>query len=99
MASTHSYMAAPREQQSRAVPEDVRRVFACLSPQDCEALDLVVSTGLSCESVARSRCITGSTFRSRVQRGRARLIDVLRLEPSEAYGEGDPIRVALQVLG
>lgn len=92
-------MAVPPEQHSKADLEDVRRAFACLHPQDSEALGLVVSTGLSCDALARSRGTPGSTFRSRVQRGRARLVDILRLEPGEAYGPGELMQAALQVPG
>ena len=87
------------EQQSRADLSDVCRAFAGLLPQDSEALLLVVSTGLSCDALARSRGMAGSTVRSRVQRARARLTDALRLEPGEAYGESELMQAALQAPG
>lgn len=84
------------EQQSRVDLSDVCCALDGLLPQDSEALILVVSTGLSCDALARSRGIAGSTFRSRVQRARARLTDALRPEPGEGHGVGELMQSALQ---
>lgn len=62
------------QQIDNLILDDVRRSLAVLMPKDREALLLVIDTGLSCDAIARSRGIAASTFRTRVQRARAALV-------------------------
>lgn len=75
------YYAQQRSVQPQQIDflilDDVRRSISLLSAKDREALLLVVDTGLSCDAIARSQGIAVSTFRSRVQRARATLVQAM----------------------
>ena len=66
---------------------DLRAALQTLPPDQREALILVGASGLSYEEAAQiCNCAVG-TMKSRVNRARARLSEIMALQPGEAFGD------------
>jgi len=72
---------APPEQPAKCDVQDMLRALARLSPEHREALLLIVAEGLSYEDAARVCGVPVGTMKSRVNRARARLAQLLAVEP------------------
>ncbi|TCO69552.1 RNA polymerase sigma-70 factor (ECF subfamily) [Rhodovulum euryhalinum] len=67
----------------RLALEDFRVAFEQLSDEQREALILVGAEGFSCEEAAATCGCAVGTIKSRVNRGRARLIELMHLDEGE----------------
>ena len=74
---------------------DFRRAFEELSDEQREALILVGAQGISCEEAAQMCGCAVGTIKSRVNRGRRRLTEVLQLDVSEASELTDSATLAV----
>lgn len=81
-------------QQGHADLQDVRRALEMLPPDQREALVLVGAAGMSYEEAAEiAHCAVG-TIKSRVNRARTKLADLLGLDVGDAFGP-DPAPEAI----
>lgn len=87
------------EQGSRLDFEDFRAALATLPPDQREALLLVGASGFSYEEAANICGCAVGTIKSRVNRARSRLIQILAVEDSEDLGPDKLTRAALQAVG
>ena len=87
------------EQGSRLDFEDFRTALAKLPPDQREALLLVGASGFSYEEAANiCQCAVG-TIKSRVNRARSRLANLLAVDDVEDLGPDKMTRAALQAVG
>lgn len=83
------------EQESKVEFEELREALAKLSSDQREALILVGASGFSCEEAARiCGCATG-TIKSRVNRARSRLAELLEIGGAEDFGPDHVTRAIL----
>jgi RNA polymerase sigma-70 factor, ECF subfamily len=79
-------LITPSEQHSRMEFNEFRVAFAKLSSDQQEALLLVGATGFSCEEAAAiCQCAVG-TIKSRVNRARTRLSELLSIDSAHGFG-------------
>jgi len=83
-------------QESALDAQDFARAFDKLNPDQREALLLVVAAGYQFEEAAWIMGVAVGTAKSRVIRARARLQELLSLEPWETYGPSPTTQAALQ---
>ena len=79
-------LKAHPEQQSHLDFEDFRSALAKLAPDQREALLLVGAEGLSYEDAAQICGVAVGTIKSRVNRARARLAQILQLDEGDEIG-------------
>ena len=84
------------EQESRLDLQDFQAALAKLAPEQREALLLVGASGFSYEAAAEITDVAIGTIKSRVNRARRRLADLLLLDEEEALGPDCLTRAALQ---
>jgi RNA polymerase sigma-70 factor (ECF subfamily) len=89
-------LSAPPEQGARLDFEDFRKALAKLPIDQREALLLVGAEGLSYEEAAQVCGIAVGTIKSRVNRARNRLIQILAVEHGEEFDSDPTIKAALQ---
>lgn len=83
------------EQSSRLEFEELRRALAQLPDDQREALILVGASGFSYEEAAKiSGCAVG-TVKSRVNRARNRLIELMQIQDVEEIGPDQEVRAVL----
>jgi RNA polymerase sigma-70 factor, ECF subfamily len=88
-------LSSPPEQQGHLDFEDFRTALAQLSLEQREVLLLVGAEGLSYEEAAQICGTKIGTIKSRMNRARARLAELLQLEDEEDLGPDRVIRAAL----
>jgi len=87
------------EQQSRVEFEEFREALAKLPPDQREALILVGASGFSYEEAAAiCECAVG-TIKSRVNRARTRLADLLSIDSADDFGPDQSTRAILSAGG
>lgn len=87
------------EQESRVEYEEFRTALAKLPPDQREALILVGASGFSYEEAAAiCECAVG-TIKSRVNRARNRLCELLKIESAEDFGPDHATRAILATGG
>jgi len=87
------------EQQSRVEFEEFRTALATLPQDQREALLLVGASGFSYEEAAAiCECAVG-TIKSRVNRARTRLADLLGIDGSDDFGPDQPTRAIMTAGG
>ena len=92
---TASLSVAP-DQQGHLDMQDFRKALATLPPEQREALVLVGAVGMSYEEAAAiAKCAVG-TIKSRVNRARIRLAQMLAVEHGEEFNPDPTIKAALQ---
>ena len=84
------------EQQSHLDFEDMRLALAKLRPDQREALLLVAAEGLSYEDAAAIYGTAAGTMKSRVNRARIRLVELLQHEAVDDLGPDHLLKAALQ---
>jgi RNA polymerase sigma-70 factor, ECF subfamily len=87
---------APPEQPAKCDVQDMLRALARLSPEHREALLLIVAEGLSYEEAAHICGLPVGTIKSRVNRARVRLAQLLAVEDAENFGVDQVTQAALQ---
>ena len=88
-------LSTPPEQHSRLDYADFRAALAKLSLEQREVLLLVGAEGLSYEEAARVCGTKIGTIKSRMNRARARLAELLHFEDEEDFGTDRVLRAAL----
>ena len=91
-----SSLSTPPEQHARLDFQDFRRALAKLPLEQREVLLLVGAEGLSYEEAAQICGTAIGTIKSRMNRARARLAELLHLE-EEDLGTDRVVRAALSV--
>jgi RNA polymerase sigma-70 factor (ECF subfamily) len=87
------------EQNSRLEFQEFRAALAKLPPDQREALILVGASGFSYEEAAQiCECAVG-TIKSRVNRARTRLADLLSIESAEDFGPDQSTRAIMAAGG
>src|SRR5581483_1763385 len=87
------------EQHSRVEFEEFRTALAKLPPDQREALILVGASGFSYEEAAAiCECAVG-TIKSRVNRARVRLAEILSIDSVDEFGPDEPTRAILTAGG
>ncbi len=87
------------EQNSRLEFQEFRTALAKLPPDQREALILVGASGFSYEEAAQiCECAVG-TIKSRVNRARTRLADLLSIESAEDFGPDQSTRAIMAAGG
>lgn len=81
-------------QMAHAEFDDFRAAFGKLQSEQREAIMLIGASGLSYEEAAQIVGCAAGTIKSRVNRGRARLAQLMFAEETEVFGE-DPITSAV----
>ena len=79
--------------------EDVRSALAKLSPQQREAILLVGAEGLSYEEASEVCGVLVGTIKSRVNRARSRLVELLSANPETDFGPDPVIAAAVGEIG
>ena len=87
---------APPEQPARCDAQDLLRALARLSPEQREALLLVAAEGLSYEEAAQVCGVAIGTIKSRINRARERLAQLLALDDAQDLGPDQVTQAALQ---
>ena len=87
------------EQNSRLEFQEFRTALAKLPPDQREALILVGASGFSYEEAAAICDCAVGTIKSRVNRARTRLADLLSIEGSEDFGPDQSTRAILAAGG
>jgi RNA polymerase sigma-70 factor (ECF subfamily) len=87
------------EQHSRMEFQEFRTALAKLPPDQREALILVGASGFSYEEAAAICDCAVGTIKSRVNRARTRLADLLSIEGSEDFGPDQSTRAILAAGG
>jgi len=87
---------APPEQPAKCDVQDMLKAFRKLVVEHREALLLIVAEGLSYEDAARVCGVPVGTIKSRVNRARARLAQLLAVEDAENFGVDQVTQAALQ---
>lgn len=99
VADTDGAMAATLSEKpahdGRLAMADFEKVFATLPVEQREALILVGASGLSYEEAAETCEVAIGTIKSRVNRGRARLVELLDLREDEAMELTDSATMAV----
>ncbi|MFD1881779.1 RNA polymerase sigma factor [Paracoccus pacificus] len=92
----HAARQATRpEHDGRLALNDFRAAFAQLPDEQREALILVGASGFSYEEAAQMTNVAVGTVKSRANRGRRRLADLLQLEEGEELEMTDPATMAV----
>jgi RNA polymerase sigma-70 factor, ECF subfamily len=94
-----SYAARLRtapEQNAKCDVQDMLKAFRKLAVEHREALLLIVAEGLSYEDAARVCGVPVGTMKSRVNRARARLAQLLAVEDAENFGVDQVTQAPLQ---
>jgi len=87
------------EQQSRVEFEEFRVALSKLPPDQREALILVGASGFSYEEAAAiCECAVG-TIKSRVNRARTRLAELLAIDSADDFGPDQPTRAIMTATG
>jgi len=87
------------EQHGRIEFEEFRRALSVLPPDQREALILVGASGFSYEEAAAiCECAVG-TIKSRVNRARTRLSELLAIDSADDFGPDEPTRAVLSAGG
>jgi RNA polymerase sigma-70 factor (ECF subfamily) len=89
-------LSAPPEQGARLDFEDFRKALAHIPVDQREALLLVGAEGLSYEEAAQVCGVAVGTIKSRVNRARSRLAQMLAVEQGGEFSPDPTIRAALQ---
>jgi RNA polymerase sigma-70 factor, ECF subfamily len=89
-------LSAPPEQGARLDFEDFRKALAHVPADQREALLLVGAEGLSYEEAAEVCGVAVGTIKSRVNRARARLAQMLAVEHGQEFNPDPTIKAALQ---
>jgi RNA polymerase sigma-70 factor, ECF subfamily len=89
-------LMVPPEQQTHVDYEDMRLALAKLRPDQREALLLVAAEGLSYEDAAAICGTAAGTMKSRVNRARIRLAELLQHEAVDDLGPDHLLKAALQ---
>jgi len=89
-------LSAPPEQGARLDFEDFRKALARIPVDQREALLLVGAEGLSYDEAAEVCGVAVGTIKSRVNRARARLAQILSVEHGEEFDSDPTIKAALQ---
>ncbi|MBM1172249.1 sigma-70 family RNA polymerase sigma factor [Microvirga arabica] len=89
-------LSAPPEQGARLDFADFRKALAHIPVDQREALLLVGAEGLSYEEAAEVCGVAVGTIKSRVNRARIRLAQVLAVKQGEEFAPDPTIRAALQ---
>ena len=84
------------DQGARCDFQDLRRALAKLSVEHQEALILIGAAGLSYEEAAQVCGVAIGTMKSRVNRARARLAELLGVEEAEDFSPDQVMQAALQ---
>ena len=84
------------EQTAKCDVQDMLKALAKLPVEHREALLLIVAEGLSYEDAARVCGVPVGTIKSRVNRARARLAQLLAVEDAENFGVDQVTQAALQ---
>ena len=87
---------APPEQPATCDVRDMLTALAKLRVEHREALLLIVAEGLSYEDAARVCGVPVGTMKSRVNRARVRLAQLLAVEDTENFGVDQVTQAALQ---
>jgi len=87
------------EQGSRIEFQEFRAALAKLPPDQREALILVGASGFSYEEAASICDCAVGTIKSRVNRARTRLADLLSIESAEDFGPDQPTRAIMAAGG
>lgn len=87
------------EQNGRVEFEEFRTALAKLPQDQREALILVGASGFSYEEAAAICCCAVGTIKSRVNRARGRLVDLLAIENADDFGPDRATRAVLADLG
>ena len=83
------------EQSSRVEFEEFRTALAKLPPDQREALILVGASGFSYEEAAEICGCAVGTIKSRVNRARGRLVDLLHIESADDFGPDRTTRAVM----
>jgi RNA polymerase sigma-70 factor, ECF subfamily len=89
-------LSTPPEQNDRLNFEDLKRALAQVPVDQREALLLVSAEGLSYEEAAHVCGVVVGTVKSRVNRARARLAQILALDHESEFGADPVVKAALQ---
>lgn len=89
-------LSAPPEQGAHLDFEDLRKALAHIPLDQREALLLVGAEGLSYEEAAQVCGVAVGTIKSRVNRARSRLAQMLAVEHGEEFNPDPTIKAALQ---
>src|SRR5258707_14109975 len=92
-------LKSPPQQHSRVEFEEFRRALAKLLPDQREALILVGASGFSYEEVAAICESAVGTIKSRVNRARARLSNLLSIDSADMFGQDHTTLAVLSVAG
>jgi RNA polymerase sigma-70 factor (ECF subfamily) len=87
------------EQQGRVEFEEFRAALTRLPPDQREALILVGASGFSYEEAAAICDCAVGTIKSRVNRARTRLAELLSIDSAEDFGPDQPTRAILSAGG
>lgn len=90
-----SRLATRPEHDGRLALNDFRAAFAKLPDEQREALLLVGASGFSYDEAARMTGVAVGTVKSRANRGRRRLAELLHLEDGEELGMTDRATMAV----
>jgi len=88
-------LSTPPEQHGRLDLDDLRTALAKLSVEQREVLLLIAAEGMSYEEAAQICGVKIGTVKSRVNRARARLAELLHFEGDEDLGTDRVFRAAL----
>jgi RNA polymerase sigma-70 factor, ECF subfamily len=89
-------LRTPPDQNAKCDVQDMLKAFRKLAVEHREALLLIVTEGLSYEDAARVCGVPVGTIKSRVNRARARLAQLLAVEDAENFGVDQVTQAALQ---
>lgn len=84
-------LSQPPSHDGRLAMHDFLKAFGQLSPEHREVLILVGASGFSTEEAAAMMGVAEGTVKSRTNRARRRLMDLLRLQDSESLTETDSV--------
>jgi RNA polymerase sigma-70 factor, ECF subfamily len=88
-------LTTPPEQQSRLEFEEFRQALTELPVDQREALILVGASGFSYEEAAQICGCAVGTIKSRVNRARSRLAEILSIESAEDFGPDHEMQAAV----
>jgi RNA polymerase sigma-70 factor (ECF subfamily) len=94
-----SRLAVLPNQSGRLEFQELRTALAKLAPEQREALLLVTAEGFSYEEAAQITGCQLGTIKSRINRARARLAELLQVEGAEDLGPDRLVRAVLQPPG
>src|SRR3954447_5953158 len=89
-------LRAPPEQPAKCDVQDMLKALGKLRVEHREALLLIVAEGLSYEEAAQVCGVPVGTIKSRVNRSRVRLAQLLAVEDAENFGVDQVTQAALQ---